>query len=198
MAIDVSAFHLHNIADTCAVWNVLSSRRLFYAALDAGVVFVCTGVVVYECLHKPRQNGTKAERELQARFEVEKKALRFKVYPLDIEDLQMVQILENRKRLGKGELSSIAFAMKTRQPVLTDDQKARKLMRDVLPNPGAQTTPHLLGWLFFTNRMIDSDKDAVIREHREMERPLSRFFDEVYLEACRCRLMASQRITKNG
>lgn len=35
----------------------------------------------------------------------------------------MVEALENRKKLGKGELSSSAFAMKIGQAVITDDQK---------------------------------------------------------------------------
>ena len=54
MAIDPSSFHSVNVTDTCAVWNVLSSRTLYTAARLAGVVFVCTGFVVYECLFKPR------------------------------------------------------------------------------------------------------------------------------------------------
>jgi len=197
MAIDVSRFHPHNIADTCAVWNILSSRRLFRAALDAGVVFVCTRVVAYECLLKPRKHVTDADVELRSRLQAAQKTNAFSVFSLDVDDLQTVELLEKRKRLGKGELSSIAFALKTRQAVLTDDQKARKLAAEVLPSPGVQTTPHLFGWLYFNNHLTDSEKDSVIAEHKEFVRPLATFFEQIYLEALRCRLMHSQRATTN-
>jgi len=44
-----------------------------------------------------------------------------------IEDLQSISVLESRKCLGEGELSSIAFAMKIRLAVITDDRKALEL-----------------------------------------------------------------------
>jgi len=41
---------------------------------------------------------------------------RFAAHSCDIGDLQAIRILESRKRLGKGELSSIAFAMRSDRP----------------------------------------------------------------------------------
>lgn len=190
MAIDTSSFHLHNITDTCGVWNVLSSRTLYTRARNAGVNFICTGFVVYECLFKPRKATDPCDVELCSRLRMAQRDSDFKSYPLDIADLQTIEILENRKRLGKGELSSIAFALKTRQAFLTDDQRARKLAREVMRSSITQTTPHLLGWLFFTGQLVDGEKDTVIKEHQEMNRPLSKYFEEMYLESCRCRLMA--------
>jgi len=109
---------------------------------------------------------------------------------LNIADLQTVGILEQRRNLGKGELSSIAFAMRTGLAFLSDDQKARKLALEVLTQQLVQTTPHLVGWLFFHNHLTDGDKPAIIADHKAMNRPLAKFFDEMYLEALRCRLMA--------
>jgi len=192
MSIDPSSFHLNNITDTCAVWNVLSSRTLYVAARGAGVVFICTRFVLYECLFKPRRTVDACDGELQTRLRAAQKDSCFATYPLDVADLQTIEILENRRRLGKGELSSIAFALKTRQAFLTDDQKARKLAREVLRESPTQTTPHLLGWLFFANRLGDADKTTIIKEHQGMGRHLARYFEEAYLEACRCRLVANQ------
>jgi predicted nucleic acid-binding protein len=175
---------------------VLSSACLFRAALSAEVAFACTRVVIYECLYKPRKTVSDADSRLQDRIRAAQKASEVTVYPIDIDDLQMVTLLENRKRLGKGELSTIAFAMKTRQVVLTDDQKARRLVAEIMSTP-AQTTPHLFGWLFFNNGLTDSDKATVIREHESMGRPLAAYFESAYMEACRCRLMAAQRIASN-
>jgi hypothetical protein len=191
MAIDVSKFHRHNVADACAVWNVLSSLLFFSRAKENGVSFVCTRFVVYECLIKQRQKNTENDLILQSRLRQAQKQSDFAVYPLDVSDLQMVAILENRKKLGKGELSSIALAMKIRQAFLTDDQKARKLAAIVMDSPGAQTTPHLFGWLVFINAISDSEKQIVVDEHGRLGRPLKSHFEDTYLEALRCRLMLS-------
>lgn len=57
MAIDPSKFHLINVADTCAVWNVLSSSRLHAAAKEARCEFCITSFVRYECLSKLRKKA---------------------------------------------------------------------------------------------------------------------------------------------
>ena len=106
----------------------------------------------------------------------------------EISDLQDVHIMEKRQRLSKGELVSIAFAKKTRQAFLTDDQKARKLGRDELPPKMVQTTPHLFGWLFFTGRLSDGDKEEIIRQHSEFGRPLAPYFEAMYQSALQYRL----------
>ena len=196
--LDPSSFHKHNITDTCSVWNVLSSLLLYARAKSAGVVFICTRFVIYECLSKPRRQITACETELQKRLRIAQSNNDFQSYQLDIDDLQTVEILKCRKQLGMGELSSLALALKTGQALLTDDQKARALAREVIreldetiPNhPGHQTTPRLVGWLFFSGYLTDSDKEIVIQQHRAMNRPLEKYFCEMYTEALRCRCMA--------
>lgn len=189
MAIDPSKFHLINVADTCSVWNVLSSARLHTAAKEARCEFCITSFVRYECLTKPRKSQTQAETELMRRLVQEQARGAFAAHSCDIGDLQVIKILESRKRLGKGELSTIAFAMKIGQAVLTDDMKARKLAE----NSGhtlIQTTPHLFSWLIFKGRLGDSDKPIVITQHQAMERPLAPHFETAYEIALQCRLNA--------
>lgn len=190
MAIDCSRFSLINVIDTCAIWNVLSSRRLMGAAKDAKCHFSATMFVYYEALHKPRRAPTKEDIELQDRLRRERETGFFGNCSLNIADLQEVDILESRMRLGKGELSSIAFAKKARLTFMTDDQKARKLGSVVIGNNYVQTTPHLFGWLFFGGHLSDVDKNDVIQEHENYGGPLRRYFEEMYNEALRCRLMA--------
>ena len=55
MAIDPSSFLVLNVADTCAVWNVLSSKNLYQASIASGCNFCCTAFVEYECLIRPRK-----------------------------------------------------------------------------------------------------------------------------------------------
>ena len=192
MDIDVSRLHLLNVADTCSVWNVLSSRTLYNCCLQAKVHFICPWFVLYECLHKPRKTTTVAGKELQDRLRRARQQGGFQSCELGVDDLQTIQMLEQRKHLGKGELSAIALAQKIGQACLTDDQKARRLAHDVLGRDRVQTTPHLLGWLVFEMRIGDGDIATVVSEHREMDRTLAGYFQEAHLEGCRCRLMANQ------
>lgn len=193
MAIDPSKFHLVNVADTCSVWNVLSSIRLHAAAKEARCEFCITSFVRYECLTKPRKKEpTAAETELMRRLAQEQGRGGFAVHSCDIGDLQAIKILESRKRLGKGELSSIAFAMKIGQAVITDDKKARKLAEDS-GHALTQTTPHLFSWLIFKGRLGDSDRGTVIAQHEAMERPLAPHFEAAYEMALQCRLNSAPR-----
>ena len=180
MAADLSNFHTLNIADTCAVWNILSSNLLHQTAVSAGCIFSCTGFVNYECLAKPRKIMTALDVELQNRLRAAQSKGRFTVYHLEIADLIEVEVLESRKNLGKGELSSIAFAKRTNQAFLTDDQKARKLAIDSLGVGLTQTTVHLFGWLFYANLLGDADKDTILDEHSSLNRPLGRYFEDAY------------------
>ena len=187
MAIDPTRFETSNVVDTCAVWNVLSSRLLYDAALEAHCHFVITTFVQYECLHKRRKTSKESDIELRTRLRKEQARGRFSSYSCDIEDLQAIALLQNRMRLGKGELSSIAFAMKFRQAVLTDDQKARRLTSSAGYGP-SQTTPHLFAWLIFSGYLGDLDKDVVIAQHRSLDGILGQYFDDAYVQALQCRL----------
>jgi hypothetical protein len=135
---------------------------------------------------KPRKKDDKCDKELQRRLVAERTKGAFQTYNLAIEDLQEVEILAKRKNLGKGELSSIAFAKRTLQAFLTDDQKATKLALAVIPG-FVQTTPHLLGWLVYEGTLEDSDTAYVIAEHEAMNGPLAKSFDEICETAQRYR-----------
>ena len=197
MSIDLSKYHKHNITDTCAVWNVLSSQTLYASARCANVCFYCTQFVIYECLHKRRQTDTAEDIQLQIRLRQAQDNNDFKSYPIDIADLQTIDILEKRQKLGKGELSSIALAQKTRQAFLTDDQGARKLAKEFMDSSLVQTTPHLLGWLFFASYLVDGERDIIVNEHSAMQRPLGKYFREMYERACEYRLMANTEVKRN-
>lgn len=191
MATDVSRFRQMNVIDTCSIWNLLASQTLRRATRAAHLSFCLTKFVEYEALHKPRSMPAALDTRLQQRLLAEQARGEFRSYALDIEDLQEVELLENRKRLSKGELSSIAFAKKTSQAFLTDDQKARKLAAQVLGTERVQTVPHMTGWLFFSGVLVDHEKDVIIAEHQAFDGPLAPYIEIMYLEACRCRSLMS-------
>lgn len=191
-----ATFHTCNVTDSCSIWNILSSNTLYRSALAATPKchFCCTEFVYYECLIRPRKTETEPEKELREKLVRERqKGEQFASYSLTIEDLQDVEVLENRKKLGKGELSSIFFAKKTQQAFMTDDKKARNLAETYLDPKMVQTTPHLFGWLMYSNVLADSDKDKIIQEHSAFRTTnwgnLSKFFEVMYGKALEHRLM---------
>lgn len=192
MAIDPSKFHPINVADTCSVWNILSSPRLNAAAKEARCDFCVTSFVQYECLIKTRKSILPSEQILMDRLQAEQRRGVFQPHSCSIEDLQSIEILEKRKKLGKGELSSIAFAMKIHQGFITDDTKAWQLAKDV-GHPYAQTTPHLFSWLIFTGRLGDGDKDIVIAQHVDVGRHIAQHLQTAYEMALQCRLYSAAR-----
>jgi len=189
--VDPSKFEKLNVADACSIWNVLASRILHSAARSAQISFCITAFVQYECLHKPSRAWPERP-ELQNRLRREIQSGAVMACPIDVEDLQEVAVLEARRRLSKGEISSIVFAKKSEQAFMTDDKKAAVLARAILPGHKVQNTPHLLAWLIFAARLQDSDKDAIVAEMTSLNRNLNPHLEDAYREALRCRLMAQQ------
>ena len=187
MAVDPRTFFQTNMADTCSVWNVLSSSCLYQGAVSAGCTFSCTEFVIYECLQKPRQGVYQHDVELQRRLKEEQKKGRFQTFRLEIEDLQELDILQRRKKLGKGELSSIAFAKRTSQAFLTDDKGASRLAREIMVAQHVQSTPHLFSWMIYERILVDSDKQTVINEHESVKGQLREQFEEYYTLALQYR-----------
>jgi hypothetical protein len=188
---DISQFAKLNVADTCSLWNILASRLLYSTARSAGVQLCCTEFVIYECLHKT--GPFRPERtELQNRL---KKALHDQhvtPYKIDVEDLQDLEVLRNRKKLSLGELSVLVFARKTSQAVLTDDRGAQKLARMILTELNVQDTPHLYAWLYFTSLLRDGDLQRIQEDLRGFSRSLDPHLGRYHTEAQRCKAVANR------
>jgi len=182
-----------NVIDTCAIWNILSSQKFLSLAKQAGCSFLYTRFVLYECLYKPRTEFNQRDNELQERLKrlIAQKGIA--EFSLDIEDLQDIEVLQQRENLGKGELSSIVLAKKFGRSFQTDDQGARKLSKVFLEDESIQTTPQLFGWLAYISYISDTDKDEIIKEHKYFNRPLEKFFHEVYKYALQFRLEDYQK-----
>ena len=148
MAFNPTKFSMMVVTDTCAVWNILSSRKLSQAARDGKVTFCLTPMVLYECLQKPRKILTIQMQELIRRLTSSRNQGNFPVQGCDIEDLITVS-RDAPSALSSGELSCIAAAF--RIPTLsfmTDERKARQFAENHL-RLVVETTPRLYGWLHF-------------------------------------------------
>ncbi len=189
MNIDITNCTRVNIVDSCAVSNLLSSSLLFNRLDSNQFFFSITRYVEYECLQKNRSSvaGT-SQIEIRKRLIQLQKREKFTTHNISIEDLQDTALLKHNRQLGTGELSSIAFSKKINHAFLTDDQKARKIAVEILGKEKVQTTPHLVGWLFYTGLFTDGDLSVLVEQHNSFERPLEKFFKEVYLHACRLKL----------
>ncbi len=189
MNINLTQFNNINVIDTCAIWNIISCPLFFDRAIQNKCFFSMTQFVEYESLIKTRSNPTASELRIQNVLRTEIRKGSFKIHPITIADIQDSDIVKSRKSLGIGELSSIAFARKISQCFLTDDQPARRFASTILGNEKVQTTPHLLGYLIFQRIIIDGELDQIIKDHNAFDRPLEKFFREVYNEALRIRLL---------
>lgn len=180
-------FHKSNAIDTCAVWNILSSKKLTHVSISCGLDGCLTKCVYYECTKKWNKSS-EIENELKMRLESVIKDRAFKKFDISVDDLLDESICELSNRIGLGELSALAFARRYRIAFLTDDQKARQLAAQVINIDFVQTTPHLLGWLCYNNKLSDSDKADVVGEHVELGGILEKYFDSAYLQAMSLRL----------
>lgn len=194
MSIDPSLFHLLNVADTCAVWNILSSDVLHSAAKKAGCSFCVTGVVQYELAIKPRSERKASDIELRERLSKEQASGGFPSIACSIDDLRVVSALEARKKLGKGELSSIALAMRLYMAVITDDRKATKLARDT-GHSQTQTTPHLLAWLEFNGALSEGEKRLLLEQHAGLNGSLAGPFRDALEIARHCKAIMAHPAT---
>jgi hypothetical protein len=178
------------LTDSCSVQNVLSSATLLAACTRGLFSFAVTKYCLYECLDKPRKTATDGDLAIRQRLREARIQGSFREHDLSVEDLQEAALLRLRKRVGAGELSTIALAKRFGIGVQTDDDRAEKLAAEVLGNERVQTTPHVLGWMFFHGLLADYQLDVVLAEHRGVGRNLSERFKEAHLEACRVRLLA--------
>ncbi|MGJ1223888.1 hypothetical protein [Sphingobacterium siyangense] len=179
---DITTYHKLNVIDTCSIWNILACPRIYSATIDASCYFSFTEYVHYECLFKKRSTCTPKSLQNKLKTEVDQK--RFMKINLSIDDLQEISLLENRKKLGMGELSSIALAKKTKQVFFTDDKKARQLGEQILGKENVQTTPRLVGAFFYQRILADEDLNIILEQHKASLNStwgdLTPFFKEIY------------------
>lgn len=196
MAIDPTNFSPMAVSDTCSVWNILSSRKLFQAAKSAKVHFCITPMVLFECLLKPRSIMTTEKDELITRLRKAREDGYFPIQECELNDL--VELARKAPSgLGSGEISCIATAYRIRSiAFMTDEKKARKFAESKL-SLTVETTPKLYAWLHFNCWLSDGDHVDIISEHKNYEkRPLTSFFQQAFEEALRCRLMAGSTLPK--
>ena len=188
---NISQFVRLNVADTCSLWNLLSSKLLYSTARSAGVQLCCTEFVIYECLHKTGQYRPERA-ELQKRLRNALRENQVAKYEIDLEDLQDIEVLRNRKKLSLGELSVLVFARKTSQAVLTDDRGAQKLARAILAAADVQNTAHLYAWLYLTSLLGDGDLQQIQADLLVYGRSLDPHLALYHVEAQRCRAMVNR------
>lgn len=116
----------------------------------------------------------------------------FSQEPMSLADLQAVAANPASKRLGRGEIAALALARQLRSAILTEDRGARKVA-SLVGVESVQTTPQLLGWLLYEGHLSDGDVPEIIAEHEARiaadRGRISIYFQRIYEEACRCRLL---------
>ena len=101
---------------------------LFKAARRVRVSFIITNTVFYECFTKSRGRAASVQHQaLRDRLETQLNEGEVKRNDLTIDDLQELITLARRrgfdKRIGHGEMSCAALALRWRAAVLSDNRK---------------------------------------------------------------------------
>ena len=165
----ISSFPQVLSIDTCSVWNLLRSKKLTSATINRGLHFLLSDYVRYECLAKKRKSKSKIENDLKKSLEEaisDKKT--FSVRQIDIADLSsLAKSMSETQRFGKGEIAAIALAQKMRSGFMTDDRAARKLASSTIGTERTRTTSHLVGWLVFSDKIIDGDVSIIIDDNKK-------------------------------
>ena len=182
---DFSTICKFSVIDTCAILNLFSSDKCYNAVSSENFMFCYTSFVEYETLYKKVKVITNQIINQRKKLLQETKKNKFRREHLSIDDLQEIEILQARKNLGKGELSSIAYARKTNQPFTTDDIRAKKMGEQILGKDKVITSTRILGWLYFNRILLDTDHKDIITEHIKNGRTMAKIYDEIYDEAMR-------------
>lgn len=191
----VQSFPPVNAIDTCAVWNILSSKILT-AAVKGRAKFVLAEYVRYECLTKFRKNP-EADADLRERLSRElASGEHFRTQKLEVGDLQeLVASVGSVSRFHRGELAALALARRHGKGFMTDDRIARKIGEDVLGTDRVRTTPHLVGWLSYGGFLTDGDIPVIIADNHAFRGEygkLGPFIYKCYEHAMGLRLYAQQ------
>ncbi|NIZ01197.1 hypothetical protein [Thalassospira lucentensis] len=169
-------------ADTCAVWNILSSRTLS-SAIKGRCHLTLAKFVLYECLDKPRK---KPSEDLHLREQLRKEITsgkHFSLHELEIEDIQhLVADVGDIRRFDKGELAALALARKYRSGFITDDRVAKKVGERIVGNLCVRTTPHLVGWLVYCGHLTDGDVKTIISDNDNYRNTQGRI--GIYIQQC--------------
>ena len=184
----MTSFNLLNVADTCALWNLLGSPLLHKASKAVRVSICGTHFVRYECLFKAGANSP-AWIELRRRLEACVSSNEIMFCNIELEDLQEVAALEGRMAISKGELSTIAFAKRTGQSFLSDDRQAKDLAKSVLAAESIQDIPHLCGWLCVNDILHESDASTIRAELKTLQRYLDPHIANAFRGALEIKLM---------
>lgn len=187
-----STFKLLNVADTCALWNVLASPLLYRNARAVGMSMSSTQFVRYECLHKRGTNSPEWN-ELRKRLRDRIAAGEIIFCDIELEDLQEVASLEGRLAISKGELSSIAWAKRTGQSFFSDDIKAKRLAKSVIDDESVQDTPHLCAWLCIQGSIHEHDEGQIRADLKSLNRFLDPHISNAFRSALEIRLMNEMR-----
>ncbi|KAA0593968.1 hypothetical protein J2848_004134 [Azospirillum lipoferum] len=179
--------------DTCAVWNILSSRTLSAAISRKGCHFVLAEYVRYECLGKPRTNLTEADAALCEKLKTEiTSSKQFSVHPLGVDDLRdLVATVGSPKRFHHGEVAALALSRKLGNGFLTDDYAARKVGENTLGQDRVRSTPLLVGWLVYDGQLTDGDIPVIVADNKAYRNKrgfLGSFIQKCYEHAMGLRL----------
>lgn len=165
---NIKEFNKNGVIDTCSLLNLSSTEILDKAAKFENCHFIISDFIEYELLYKERniQDDLRRQRAEELDSIIHRKISNGEIQKYDIElsDLLNPVFKNHNKAKSRGEITAIILAEKFNIGVITDDRKAQNVAKTSIGNEKVDSICTLISYMYFHNRLSDSDKEKMINE----------------------------------
>lgn len=192
---DFTTFNKNSVIDTCSLLTLVSSRKLDIASKTEKCYFAITDFIEYELLYKTR-NIDNNDLKLR-RAELDQAVIRkldtgeINKFALTISDLHAPLFARHNKARSRGELTAIVLAEKFNIGFVTDDFGAQKIAKRELGKERVDSICSFISWLYYNNKLIDSDINEIISDQEQHGRGQEKQFRKAYMDGLEVRMMQS-------
>ncbi len=198
---NVKEFNKNGVIDTCSLLNLSSTKTLDSAAKIDNCNFIISDFIEYELLYKERniQDDLRRQRAEELDLVIKEKIRTGEIGKYDIEliDLLSPAFKNHNKSKSRGELTAIVLADKFNIAIITDDKKAQNVASATIGNDKVDSVCSLISYLYYHNKLSDSDKVKIITEQDYYFRNQELNFEKAYKHGLEERLINRQGTTNN-
>lgn len=190
---NIREFNKNGVIDTCSLLNLSSSKTLYKTARTENCNFIITDFIEYELLHKERniQDVRRSQRADELDLIIQEKINNGEVqrYDIELNDLFNPLFKNHTKARSRGEITAIILAEKFNIGVITDDKKAQNVAKASIGNEKVDSVCSLISYMYYHNKLSDSDKEKIINEQAYYYRNQDMKFQKAYERGLEERLM---------
>lgn len=190
---NIKEFNKNGVIDTCSLLNLSSSETLDNAAKKENCNFIISDFIEYELLYKERNilDILRTQRAEELDLIINRKIRNGEIqkYDIQLNDLLNPLFKNHNKAKSRGEITAIVLAEKFNIGVITDDKKAQNVAKASMGNEKVDSICTLISYMYYHNKLSDSDKEKMINEQAYFFRNQEGKFQEAYKRGLEERLI---------